>query len=537
MPIRRTTLLLVAAVALPAPALAQTAPRVVPPERADQNAPATRHRTAGPANAPAHTAAPAIQPFVLSSVEVSGSSVDPAVLAAAWSPWLNRQITGEDLAKLADAVSAAEERHDIALYTVTIPDQSFADGVLRLKVIEGYLEGVKLDGAANGALSRSYMRRIVGRKPLKRSQLQRYVSLTRDIPGLTLTTDLRSGTQEGAVEIAMDGKRPPIQFGLGVTNRGTALLGRTQVQGDLYLNGLLGQGSQTRFTVALPTALDRFQYYAAAQSVTLGSEGTQLLVNGGYLRTRPLGTGITGKAKSLGLQLSHPLLRSYETNVTLSLGLDGINSDNAFIGSRFSDDRSRAVRGSASFSKANDRRLFLVSATLSQGVGVFGAATRTPLYTDLRFTKANARIVYNQAIGKLFVVRLDGVAQLTNSRLPASEQFALGGDAFGRAYEASFVTGDRGYAGSAELALRPTLPTPIAGSELYGFVDGGHVTYVARVGLPDRGFGVGSIGGGVRANVLSHLVLGLEGARGLSNPVPGADRKRWRAIFSARTMF
>lgn len=534
---KSTTMFMAAAMLAPAPLAAQTAPRAVPPERADQNAPASTRPTTGPRNVRMRTAAPTITPFVLRGVEVTGSSIDPIALAPAWSLYLNRQISGEDLGRITDAVAAVEERHDIALYTVVIPDQNFADGMLHLKVVEGYLEGVKLDGDTNGGLVRAYMTKLVGKKPLRRSQLQRYVSLTRDVPGLTLNTDLRSGTEEGAVQIGMSGDQPKVQFGLGINNRGTALLGRTQIQGDLYLNGLIGQGSQTRLTVALPTDIDRFQYYAAAQSLQLDSNGTTLLINGGYLRTRPLDTDITGHATSLGVLISHPLLRSYETNITVSLGIDGLNSDNAFVGNRFSDDRPRTVRGSASFSKSNERHLFLVSATLSQGINGLGASTRTPALTELSFTKANGRIAYNQAIGKLLVLRLDGAAQYSRDRLPASEEFALGGDEFGRAYEASFIAGDRGYAGSAELAVRPPLPKPVKGSELYAFVDGGRVTYNARAGFPEQSFGLGSVAGGVRLTVASRLVLGLEGARGLSNPIPTLDRERWRAIFSARTLF
>ena len=63
-----------------------------------------------------------------------------------------------------------------------------------------------------------------------------------------------------------------------------------------------------------------------------------------YTTSGPRGSG---EARSAGLTLSHPLIRSYRRNLTLSLALDGLNSENAAFGSLISTERSRAVRAAA----------------------------------------------------------------------------------------------------------------------------------------------------------------------------------------------
>jgi hemolysin activation/secretion protein len=123
--------------------------------------------------------------------------------------------------------------------------------------------------------------------------------------------------------------------------------------------------------------------------------------------------------------------------------------------------------------------------------------------------------------------------------LPASEQFSLGGEEFGRAYEASYLVGDEGYGASAELAyvIPGGLPKALSGSELYGFADKGGIRYFSRLGLPRQDLSLASAGGGVRVPIWKHLVVQLEAARGLEDPIPVLNGKRWRGVFSIRTAF
>src|SRR3546814_21054985 len=94
----------------------------------------------------------------------------------------------------------------------------------------------------------------------------------------------------------------------------------------------------------------------------------RLGANIGYLRTRPKNIPVRGEATSAGLTLSYPVKRSYEENIYLSLGLDGINSDQALFGQLIASNHTRAVRGSASWSKADARRALSAMLTVSRGL-------------------------------------------------------------------------------------------------------------------------------------------------------------------------
>src|SRR3546814_17597204 len=104
----------------------------------------------------------------------------------------------------------------------------------------------------------------------------------------------------------------------------------------------------------------------------------RLGANIGYLRTRPKNIPVRGEATSAGLTLSYPLKRSYEENIYLSLGLDGINSDQALFGQLIASNHTRAVRGSASWSKADARRARSAMLTVSRGLDILAAEANPP---------------------------------------------------------------------------------------------------------------------------------------------------------------
>ena len=531
-----------AAAATPDIGAAQTTLSQINPGRLDVNPPAVRQRPQrlrrgrrGPAKAPE------VKPFVLTRVEITGSTLPPAALDAAARPFVGRTIDRAGLQAIADAMAKVYEGSDIALYNINVPDQDFAGGALKLQAVEGYIQKAEFKGPAHGPglkLARAYAAKLQAERPLKRSDLERYVSLMRDIPGLNPEMQLTPGEGDGAVTLEIDPKAQRVQAAVSINDRGTAFLGRTQVQADVYLNSLIRSGDQTRLSVALPTDIDRFQLYGFGHSQPIGEDGTTVQVYGSYLRTRPQGLDVQGRAYSLGAQVSHPLIRGYRQNLYVSASLDGLNSHNAFFGQELSNERTRVVRAALAYSLTTGKSVLLASATASFGLSGLGAR-EDPLLAKADFHKVNLKLAYNHALGSNWVVRLNSSAQLTSDLLPASEQFSLGGEEFGRAYEASYLVGDEGYGVSGELAYVITkgLPTAVANSELYAFADKGAVRYRSRLGLPTEDLSLASAGGGVRVPIKKHVTVQVEAARGLESPLPGVDGERWKGIFSLKTVF
>lgn len=511
----------------------------VSPERADQRAPAVR-RTVRPTRPAPRSSAPRLAaPFVLQRVELEGSSLPAQALAAGYAPFIGRTVGAVELKQITDAVVAVYARSDIALYSVLVPAQTYEGGVLRLQASEGYVQTAVVKGAVEPKTLRligRYVKPIAAERPLRKATLERYVSLIRDIPGFAAGIEFQRGDRPGAVRMVVDGKTQRFQIAAGVNNRGTAVLGKTQAQVDLVASSLAFGGDQLRVGYAQPLGGDYFRSINASYFVPLNADGLALSVYGGHLTTEPRGVPIKGEADSAGAQLSYPVLRSYDRNLSLSAGLDGVNSDNAFLGFTFSSERTRALRLSAYASRQGETSASSASLTLSGGIPGFGARLLDPTVSTDNFRKLNLRMTDNRKLGPL-LLRTNFSAQTTGDTLPGTEQFAVGGDEFGRAYETAIISGDRGYAASGELAWRPTkLPKAIAGSEVYGFVDGARVRYLGRHGFADTKNHLASVGGGGRMTLGRRTVLQVEAVRGLNNPVAYENREVWRVVFSLRTL-
>ena len=522
-------------------AQAQTAPRLASPGRADQNPPGARTPPPVPALRQRNANAP-IRPFPLASVAVEGSSLDPGVLKRVYAPLVGATMDNAALRRLTDAVAAAYGRSDIALYSVFVPEQTFGGGVLRLVVVEGYVEAVQVDGGLSGPQRRllaRYLEPITRERPLRTSTLQRRLSLIRDMPGLTVAPQFQRGGREGAARLVLKVRARPVQVALGVSDRGTALLGRDQIEMDGFLNGALAGADQLRLTVVVPSDPGLFQYAALAYSLPLNAEGTTLSATGSYLRTRPASLPLQGHAGSGGIALSHPVVRSFNRNLYLTASLDGADSHNALLGFTLSKDRTRAARLAASYSRSGARNLFTASATASLGVDGLGARVFDRSVSQPDFRKLNLKASDILQVAPGLYLRLNSFAQVSGSLLPASEQIALGGDEFGRAYEAALVAGDQGVAASAELAWRPAAwtPRPLSGSELYTFIDGGRVFSHGRAGSEAADARLASVGGGLRIQIADRTVVGVEAVRGLYNPVFYENREVWRALLNVRSLF
>ncbi len=525
---------------MPSSVRAQTSPRGVPTIRPDQLPIPTPLRAAAQKPVVARKADAPIQPFLLTKVVVEGSTLPQAMLACAYAPFVGKITDNAALTAATNAIAAAYARSDVALYTVLVPEQRFDGGVLRLSVIEGHIGRIEIRGKLRKSrlgLLRAYLRPLEQERPLRSSTLQRAISLIRDMPGITASPAFAQGSRSNAVTLVVPVSEKIVQVATGINDRGTALLGRTQAQMDVLVNGVATGGDQLRATVVLPAHTSRFQYYAGSYNIPIDANGTSITGNLSYLRTRPATIPLEGDATSFGVQITHAIIRRYDRNLYVTADIDGIDSNNALFGFKLSNDRVRTLRLGTSYTTATKRNQLTVSSTASFGLDVLGARVVAG-QAKQRFRKINGRVNDSLQIGRSFVLRVNGFGQMTGDDLPSSEQIALGGDEFGRAYGAALISGDKGYAGSTEMAWVPSkgLPTVFKGSELYLYSDAGRVTYRGRFGGDAMTSSLASFGGGVRMHLLTKTVAQIECVRGLTNPVPYEDREKARVLFSIRSL-
>lgn len=524
-------------------AQAQTSPLIVDQNRPDRAAPAApAEPSAPPPSGGGVQTTAAVRPTMqVTAIQVVGSSLPPSLIEQAAKPFIGQTVDGAGVVKIAQAVADAYKKTDIALYTVVIPRDQPPGGILRLQAVEGRIADVMISSPTAGAdlrLTRAYGDRLKAGRLTSKPQLERYLSLMRDIPGQTTDLQLLNGAQPGAVVLKATVKPRRFETSLGFNNRGSALLGRSQAEVGLTAHGLLRQGEMTRLTVAVPTQIKRYNFVSLSHTEPLGADGANLTLSGGRLHTRPrfADLDLSGDAITAGVQVSYPVIRSYKTNLYVTGGLDGVNSDNAVFGQIFASERTRVARAAASYGQQGARHAVSVSGSVSRGLDGLGSRITAGSPAREEFWKITGQASYNRALNKTVVMRLAASAQTADNPLPATELYALGGAQFGRAFPSALLAGRSGVAGSAEVALRPQkgLPKTMAGSEIYAFGDTGKVRIDTPAGRVRPT--LSSAGGGVRMAFNSRYVIEVEGARSVDRPL-GYRGKPWRLGLNLRSTF
>ena len=461
-----------------------------------------------------------LPPFELKGVEIEAPrSLSPSIQAAV-RPFIGETLDGAGVARLRAAASAAVGER-AALPIVTVDARRAAEGALTVRATPGAVGRVAIYGDTDQGveLMRRYAARLAGERPLSRPTAERYLSLTADIPGAKTTLVSVPSATPGAVDLGFDVDFTRWAFDFGLNNRGSAALGRTQLTAAATLNAAFRMGDQTRLVLTVPTDPERFQYLTLSHRQPIGADGASMTVGVSRLRTRV--GGLRGDATGASAVVSWPMLRGYRRNLVLSAGIDGLNSDNAVIGNLTATEKTRALRASAAYGHVWPRGGLSASLTVSRGLDDLGAEVNA--FTDANFGKVNGRIDWSRALGRRWRVAGALAVQYSGDRAPTAELFSLGGADFGRGFGSAIVVGDSGYGAKIEAAWRPGgLPAPIAGSELYGFADGGEARVNSRAaGLPDVSRSLASAGLGLRLAVADRAVIEVEAARIVDDPRPG----------------
>lgn len=413
-------------------------------------------------------------------------------------------MTRETLQGVATAVSGVYARSDIAFYAVSIPAQIPVGGQLIVKVVEGRVTDYRIAGLSPSTPVRlidAHMKRVMRNAPLRKSVLERALSLIRDIPGQTLDAHVRQGAKAGDLILDLIVKRKQLQIGVMIDNSGVSnVVDGVQAQLSVTVNGLLREGDSTRVSAYLPFYPERYQHYSLSHSSPVGSTGTTMSANAAHVQTRQQGGMIKGGATLAGIAMSHPIMRSNKSNLSITASIDGVDSSNYYLDVRFGDYKSRAARLGASWSHANDRNGEAASLVISQGLRIFGAKPFQG-FSEVGFTKANVQAVAVRGLTRRLSAKVALKGQYSRDKLPVTERFALGGRGAGMAFRLGERTAEQAAAASAELSW--TLPAksgPLKDAALFAYVDGAVAHAVARpfYALAAEDYSLASIGGGVR---------------------------------------
>lgn len=444
----------------------------------------------------------------LRSIRIVGATAyTPEQLREQTDAYLGREISGADIYGLAQALTARYRNDGYFLSLVIVPPQLLADGTLTLRVIEGYIASVHLEGDVRlRPRLLALADKIMASRPLQARVLERYLLLANDLPGMQLRSVLAPSQTPGAADLTLIASVKTYEVFASLDNYGSRYLGPNQATLGLTLNQLFGEHDQLRY-IGVGSGDTRLAFHQLSLSQVVTAEGLKLGVTVSQARTRPgdilRAYDVHGRMDAVAFSMSYPWLRTRNQSLHGRLVYDSADTDTDILGSRTTEDRIRAIRAGLSWQQLDglDGQNVL-EVDLSQGVGGTskGDALKSRVGADGLFSKLSFDYARFQPWGARWGLSFGLAGQWTGEQpLLSSEQFALGGRRFGRAYEAAELVGDRGlalrleprYAGSSQLP-------GLRAYHLLGFYDIGEVTRVgvlpadtpATQSLASAGFGM-----------------------------------------------
>ena len=179
--------------------------------------------------------------------------------------------------------------------------------------------------------------------------------------------------------------------------------------------------------------------------------------------------------------------------------------------------------------------------TYRQGLDILGAShfgddLLSRYGASGNFSVMDAWFTRYQTLTDAWSVKIAATGQIASGPLFTSQQFYLGGAAFGRGYGSAEISGDNGVAGSVELRFDQKLNYRyLTGYQLYGFVDAG-AAWNDGFSYAD-GLALTSAGAGVRFFLGDDLRADIGVAFPLSYRAPDNSSRSARLLFSLSSAF
>lgn len=477
--------------------------------------------------------------FKLRGIRIEGAVTIPAdTFRPLYENLVGRDITLSDILAIADGIEKEYRDRGYLLIRAYVPPQHVSDGIFTIRVVEGFVSNVTVDGgpAATQDLIRDYLEPLRNERPLRLPTIERGMLLANDVPGVSASGVLRpSPDVPGASELLVSVDEPEVSGGLSTDNRGSHFTGIWSVTGTAEYNSIFGADALDATLTDSPHAEEQVGGQVRYRTA-IGSDGLIGSLIGAASHGSPgsyLSSIFNLKTDSwaVGPRLTYPLIRSRADSLSIDAGFTVQDATLNGFGIN-SHDKWRVLDVALTYS-GNGVLGGSVESTVdvAQGLSILGATPdNSPQISQggkTDFTKITGLARYTAQISDSpFGIALTGQGQYALRPLITGEQILFGGTQIGRGYDPGAITGDSGAGGSFELRYNTHVPElSIQGLQPYAFFDAAETWYrhrPAALGGSLSGFSIASAGAGLRFWFPYNIYWDVEVARTLK-AVPGSD--------------
>ncbi|HEY9634919.1 MAG TPA: ShlB/FhaC/HecB family hemolysin secretion/activation protein [Coleofasciculaceae cyanobacterium] len=447
-----------------------------------------------PPPTPAPQPAPNSQTIQVQKIEVTGSTVfgsdqfNPIV-----QPYQGRSLTVEQLREVADKITQLYLDQGYITSRAILVDQAITNGTVQIRVIEGSLEQIQVEGTKR--LNPDYVRsriQLGAGTPINTAKLEDQLRLLKADPLFeNVEASLRAGTGLGkSILIVRVIEANPFEGSVGVDNFsppsvGSERLGITALYRNLTGNGDAIAGSYYHTTRGGADNLE-FSYRLPVNSMNGAIQLRTALTWNKIVDPEFLFLGLEGNSQLYEIFFQQPLVRTPREEFALSLGFT--SQDSQSVSSLFPEffripgsdaegfTRTRVFRFGQDYVRRDVTGAWSLRSLFSFGVGILGATTNPSPIPDGRFFSWLGQVQRVQILNQNNLLILGADIQLTPDSLFPSQQFVIGGGQSLRGYRQNIRAGDNGIRFSME--DRITLQRDESGAatfQLAPFFDAGYV--------------------------------------------------------------
>ncbi len=468
-----------------------------------------------------------------------------------YQQYLGAEVSAATLYDIANKITQRYHADGYVLSRAIIPPQETVDGAFTIRVIEGYVAEIEVEGEAdsNGIIE-AMLDDIKQMRPLNVVELEQSILLLNDLPGLMMRVImLPATTTDGGIKLAVVPTRAESQHSVSFDNLNSRFFDSLQLSYHGKWHNIVGnQYDELGVRFSTDPSTELLKSAQVEYKIPVSKSGLLAWFKAHYSQSQLdytlANSDIEGDSLLLSFGADLPIIRSRNHSLFGGVQFDYQNTTTDALATSLFDDRIRSLRTSLRY-EGIDRFYGATSAKLiaSQGLDVLDATREN----SLNKSRGNGRAVYTklradmsryQHINGYFSLYTAMAGQYAWDPLLSAEEIGFGGSVFGRGYDASEFTGDHGLMGMAELRYRPIAFQEIMTIQPFIFGDIGKVWNVKQA--------LSSINSAASAGLGSYFTIRdlVSGNVYLAKPLTAAagasdrsDANDWRLFFALSYSF
>jgi len=447
--------------------------------------------------------------ILVKNIELTGNTVfSDEELAKITAPYTNKVLT---------TVEIQEIRQKLTLYYINngyinsgaiLPDQKITNGIVKMTIVEGEL--TRIDVSGNTGVNTDYISErlaLGGVTPLNLKSLQQHLRFMQQNPLIKqVNAKLNPGSKPGeSILNVLVEENSPYSFAAYVNNFRSPSIGAIGLGIEAIDRNLTGRGDAVSLTL---TKSEGLESGAFSYSLPLNAQETTLKIRYSTSQSEVIeepfsAIGIESEADTIGVELTHPVVKTADTTVVLGIGFDKRKSQSFLLEQPFSfslgtddgESRVTVMRLTQQYNKRSQNEAISLRSIFSFGLDAFDAT----IHTDADIARVCGATAsrdtcpdgdFSAWLGQASYVRrfnalersmniiLRANAQIASESLLPVEQFSIGGARTVRGYRENQLVRDNGVVASAELRIPVIIGGDDAGKggypiQLVPFVDYG----------------------------------------------------------------